>query len=183
MGQTIKIQKNANPSLSFLLTPCKKRLLGIYAYFQPTYISTPVFLIEVDIYEYHLEITGLVKVIDARKLWYNKVASNSDAGDIFMKENALCGICLASIIGSYKNGIAKRLKKCLNFVKIYNHVMSFPARLSAIYTRLCTDRYICIGYIIIVILLRQSQASANWEYLDVALSEREKLIVGLIDKF
>lgn len=182
-GRTIKIQKNANPSLSFLSTPREKRPSGMYAYFQPTYTGTQVFLIEVDIHEYHPEITGLVKVMDARKLWYNQVASSPDAPGISTQENALRGTCLASIIGSYKNGVAKGLEGRLIFVKIYNHVWSFLAGLSAIYTRLRADRYTRIGYIVIVIPLGWSQASENWEYPDVALSEGEELIARLIDKF
>lgn len=43
IGRTIKIQKNANPSLSFLSTPREKRPSGMYAYFQPTYTGAQVF--------------------------------------------------------------------------------------------------------------------------------------------
>lgn len=183
IGRAIKIQKNANPSLSFLSTPREKRPSGMYAYFQPTYTGAQVFLIEVDIHEYHPEIIGLVNVVDARKSWYNKVASSPDTGGISTQGDALRGTCLASIIGSYKNGVAKGLEGRLRFVKIYNHIWSFLAGLSAVYTRLRADRYSRIGHIVIVIPLGWSQVSENWEYPDVALAEGEELIAQLIDKF
>lgn len=186
--QSVIRQKKANPSLSFLSTPAGKQLSGVYAFFRPRYF-TMVYLLEFGLNENHPEISKIVDLFDLtdeygperrfkEKDWWKRRPSTPE--EIFR------GTCLASIVNSKKNGVARGLgdgfsaKRRNRVVKIRNHLWSLLDGLQFLDLATTRNTYL-IDYRVAVIPFGWNVSEGNIS-LEDALAEVELLIERMINK-
>lgn len=147
--RVISVSKGANPSLNFLSTPPGKKASNTYASFRPTYSKIQIFLLEFGIIDSHPEIAVIITAVRDTRYGYPPQLQSSTPEENFE------GTCMASMIGSKKNGAAKGLNASrsprLTFVKISNQIWSFIAGIAEVYSALDYDSRTAVGYNIVVI--------------------------------
>lgn len=149
LDRTITLSKGVNPSLNFISTAPGKQASNTYASFRPTYGYMKIFLLEFGVIESHPEIVGILTAVRETRYRYPPQLHDSTPEDNFE------GTCMASIIGSKKNGAAKGLHvsrtRRLTCVRISNQIWSFIAGLDEVYYALDSDKRTAIGYNIVII--------------------------------
>ena len=185
--RTVSVVKGANPSLNFLSRAPGKQLSNTQASFTLSYTSIQMFVIEFGVIENHPEIAGLLKVVKATRILYpNHHAKAPVLREPTSEEDDFRGTCIASMIGSKRNGIAKGLRlsrsRRLTVVKIYNHIWSLLAGLIEVCIQIQSDKSLVIGYNVVIIPVGfYLNTLRKWPYPQEALSQVQGLTTRMIE--
>lgn len=178
--RVISVTKGASPSLNFLSTPPGKQASNTYASFRPTYSKIKIFLLEFGVIDSHPELAGILTAVRDTRYRYPPQLQSSTPEDNFE------GTCMASMIGSKKNGAAKGLNASrssrLTFVKISNQIWSFIAGIAEVYDALESDRRLALGYNLVIIPVGINLRNIRKELTpEVSLSRIRDLIARMIN--
>lgn len=178
--RTVSVSKGVNPSLNFLSTAPGKPASNTYASFRPTYSKMKVFLLEFGIIEFHPEVVSILTAV--RDTRYRYPAQLRDS----MPEDNFEGTCMASMIGSKKNGAAKGMyasrSKRLTFVRISNQIWSFIAGIAEVYYALESDARTALGYNLVIIPVGINLRNIRKELTpEVSLSRIQNMITRMIN--
>lgn len=154
--RTVSVRRSANPALAFLSTGPGKQPSNTYTSFTPSYGSVKIIVIELGVTETHPEIAGFIRYVVDTRAGYPHLHYDDERLPETQAEDDFRGTCIASMIGSSKNGVAKLMyhstTRRLTVVKIDNHIWSFLAGLKDVYAELnAFNTKMAIGYNVVVI--------------------------------
>lgn len=154
--RTVSVRKSANPALAFLSTGPGKQPSDTYTSFTPSYGSVKIIVIELGVTETDPEIAGFIRHVVDTRAGYPHLHYDDERLHENQAEDDFRGTCIASMIGSSKNGVAKLMyhstTRRLTVVKIDKHIWSFLAGLKDVYSELnAFNTKTAIGYNVLVI--------------------------------
>lgn len=179
-SRTIWVKRGINPSLNFLSTAPGKQASNTYASSRPSYSGVGFFLLEFGIIESHPEVVSILTAVRDTRYRYSPQLRGSSLEDNFE------GTCMASMIGSKKNGAAKGMyisrSKRLTFMRISNQIWSFIAGIAEAYSALKSDARTALGFNLVIILVGINLKNIRKELTpEVSLSRIQDMITRMIN--